>query len=180
MPAVNTAVALVLLALAVREDLVCSRIPNNLTLAGLVLGLGLAGLDAGVEGGVSALCGALAGMAALLPLHLLRGMGAGDVKLMGAAGSFLGPTNALLAAALALVAGVAIAVAIVVWRLTRPAPLVDVALAGGARAGGGVPSLISVARKERFPYAVAIATGVVLTFWLDGSVGSLISAVGIG
>jgi hypothetical protein len=39
--------------------------------------------------------GLAAGMALLMPFYLLKGMGAGDVKLMGVVGAFLGPTRVL-------------------------------------------------------------------------------------
>ena len=42
MHAVMAAAAIMILGLAVREDLIRHRIPNTLTVAGLVLGLGLA------------------------------------------------------------------------------------------------------------------------------------------
>jgi prepilin peptidase CpaA len=41
--------------------------------------------------------GMLAGVALLICFYLLGGMGAGDVKLMGAVGAFLGPQGALMA-----------------------------------------------------------------------------------
>jgi len=115
-----TGVVLVVFALAVREDLLKHRIPNSLNLAGLVLGVGLAFLLDGVGGALAATGGALVGAAALLPFYLLRGMGAGDVKLMAAAGAFLGPLHALLAAAMALMAGAVLAVFIIAWRLVEP------------------------------------------------------------
>lgn len=69
------------------------RIPNWLTLAGLVAGFschfyleGLAGLLLAAKGfGLAALIYAV--------LYLLRSMGAGDVKLMAALGSIAGPSS---------------------------------------------------------------------------------------
>ena len=72
------------------------RIPNWLCLAGLIAGFcaqtylrGAAGLLAAAEG---------FGLALLIymPLYLLRGMGAGDVKLMAALGSIAGPLDWLI------------------------------------------------------------------------------------
>lgn len=71
------------------------RIPNWLTLPGFAAGLlistatlGWPGLKAGLEGSGLAL-------ALLLPLVILRGLGAGDWKLMAALGSFLGRWHTL-------------------------------------------------------------------------------------
>ena len=41
-------------------------------------------------------------------------------------------------------------------------------------------AVVAVVRKERFPYAVAIAVGVGTTLWVNGSLGALLSALGIG
>jgi prepilin peptidase CpaA len=173
-------VVLVVLAMAVREDLLRHRVPNALNLAALLVGLGLALLDAGLSGIVHSVAGTLVGSAALVPLYLLRGMGAGDVKLMGATGAFLGPSSALLAAALALIAGGVLGVAIVFWRLIEPRLRLEAAPSGEAPAAWNAAATISVVRKEQFPYAVAIAVGVVTTLWLRGSLGALFVALGIG
>jgi prepilin peptidase CpaA len=78
------------------------RIPNWLTVPALVLGLTLntaasrflggTGTWAGMKFG---LAGAGLGLLLLLPFVLLRGLGAGDWKLMGALGAFLGGRNLL-------------------------------------------------------------------------------------
>jgi prepilin peptidase CpaA len=67
------------------------RIPNWLTVPGLLLGVALHGMAGGWRGAVVALEGAGLALAILLPLVFLRALGAGDWKLMGALGAFLGP-----------------------------------------------------------------------------------------
>ncbi len=175
-----TGFVIVVLALAVRADLLEHRIPNALNLAGLILGLGLASLVGGASGIVYSAGGALVGSAALIPFYLLRGMGAGDVKLMGATGAFLGPSGALLAAALTLIAGAVLGFAIVLWRLVEPRSPLETSPPGEASVAWRAAATISIARKERFPYAVAIAVGVVATLWLRGALGALVSAFGVG
>src|SRR3954451_14942461 len=69
------------------------KIPNWLNLSGLILGFGLNTLFGGTSGFVSAGQGFLLALAIYLPLYLIKGMGAGDVKLMGAIGSLVGPSN---------------------------------------------------------------------------------------
>jgi len=178
--AVMTVALLIMLALAAREDLLRHRVPNVLTASALLMGVALAFLIGGWTGFFVSLGGALVGCATLLPFYLLRGMGAGDVKLMAAAGAFLGPGSAVLAAALALVAGCVLAVAIVAWRLVEPCLRLEPSPAGGASAGWRSAAAFSIVRKERFPYAIAIAVGVVATLWLQGQLGNLSAALGIG
>ena len=129
--AAMTVGALVLVALAAREDLVRNRVPNTLNGAALLIALVLGVAAGGAEGLLNSAGGALAGCAALLPFYLLRGMGAGDVKLMAAAGAFLGPGAALLAAALSLIAGGVLALAYVAWRLVQPRASWAASLAAG-------------------------------------------------
>ena len=66
------------------------RIPNWLTLPALFLGIAAHGLTAGRAGFVESLKGAGLALLILLPVVLLRGLGGGDWKLMGALGALLG------------------------------------------------------------------------------------------
>jgi prepilin peptidase CpaA len=74
-------------------DLRYRRIPNRLTLAAAALGLILNALFFHWHGLGSALLGVGIAMLVYFPLYLLRGMGAGDVKLMMAIGAIAGPSN---------------------------------------------------------------------------------------
>ena len=158
---------IVLLALAVREDLKSHRIPNALTWGLLVLGLSLQASAGGLAGFAWALAGAAIGLVSLLPLYLGRGMGAGDVKLMMAAGSLLGPVDAIIAALLSLIAGAALAVAVVTWRVAN-SPGATLLAGNSASRAAKFRAALAWATTERFPYAVAIAAGVVTTLWLRG------------
>ena len=91
------------------------RIPNWLTMPALVLGVVVNSLVSGWPGAKAALLGSLLGLALLLPFVLVRSLGAGDWKLVGALGAFLGSEHliAVLLGAI-LVAGV-MAVVLVIW-----------------------------------------------------------------
>ena len=178
MPATTAVVLLAVLALAVREDLVRHRIPNALNLVGLGLGLFLAALAGGLDGGLWAGAGAAVGCAALLPFYLMRGMGAGDVKLMAAVGAFLGPVDAFLAAAFALVAGAILAVVVVAWRLARSRAAISGAPTGPGPAVAWTLTMAPGLRAERFPYAVAIGLGAISALWLSGRLDALLKSVG--
>ena len=143
-----TILLLTVLAVAAATDLFEHRIPNLLTAPALATGLLIHTLTEGHAGMMVALTGMVVGLAALLPFYLLRGMGAGDVKLMAVVGSFLGPLGALHAA------------------LIRPTPR----LAG--ELPGSVAAHVSI-RTEKFPYAVAIAGGTVFFMWHQGQLAQL-------
>jgi prepilin peptidase CpaA len=165
---VNTLASLtltVVVALAVRQDLVEHRIPNWLMFAALAAGLLIHSWFSGLDGFVHALAGAGVGLVCLLPLYLGKGMGAGDVKLMGAAGAFLGPVNAFVAALLSLVFGAVLALVVLAWRYIEL-----------REATAGAPDLSQV-RKERFPYAVAIGLGAIATMWLRGMFDALLRGI---
>lgn len=72
------------------------RIPNWLTVTGAVMGILVQTVSYGPYGLTKALEGMGLALLCLLPFVLLRAMGAGDWKLMGALGAILGPVGMLL------------------------------------------------------------------------------------
>lgn len=105
-----------LAVLAAWTDLRSRRIPNWLTVPGLVIGVAANSALGGWSGLKSSLLGAGVGLLILLPFVLVRSLGAGDWKLVGALGAFTGP-GALLDMLLGsvLVAGV-MAMALVIYK----------------------------------------------------------------
>jgi prepilin peptidase CpaA len=71
------------------------RLPNWLTIPGLLLGIAVHTAIGGWHGMLFALEGAGVAMLLLLTPVLIRVLGAGDWKLMGAVGAFLGPVLVL-------------------------------------------------------------------------------------
>jgi prepilin peptidase CpaA len=69
------------------------RIPNWLTVPGLVAGTAVNAVAAGWPGAKSSLLGAGLGLLVLLPFVVIKALGAGDWKLIGAIGACLGPTR---------------------------------------------------------------------------------------
>ena len=69
------------------------RIPNWLTVSGLVAGVAVNTVLYRWPGLKAALLGTLLGLGLLLPFVLLRSLGAGDWKLAGALGAFTGPSQ---------------------------------------------------------------------------------------
>ena len=74
-------------------DLRTRRIPNALTFPAAAAGLALALAEGGWPGGGWALAGLLAGGALFLPFVIFGYVGAGDLKLLAAAGSIPKPTR---------------------------------------------------------------------------------------
>lgn len=100
------ALSLVLVASAV-IDLRSQRIPNYLTLPGILGALIYSSLSYGFDGFISSLSGVAVGIGILIIPWLMGGMGAGDAKLMGVVGGFLGAKGTFNAVLLvALVGGV--------------------------------------------------------------------------
>jgi len=108
--------AVLLSVVAGWTDLRSRRIPNWLTVSGLVIGIAANTAVGGWGGLKTSLLGAAVGLALLLPFVLLRSLGAGDWKLAGSLGAFAGPgilVDLLLGSV--FVAGV-MAVALVIYK----------------------------------------------------------------
>jgi prepilin peptidase CpaA len=111
---------MVLALLAGWTDYRSRRIPNWLTVPGLVIGVGLNVAAAGWGGLKTSLLGAGLGLLLLLPFVLLRSLGAGDWKLAGALGAFVGAgvlVNLLLGSV--FVAGIMAAALVIYKRRVR-------------------------------------------------------------
>lgn len=93
-------------------DITARRVPNWVTLGGLVAFLGLAAWQGSLP---AALLGALLAFSVLLLAKVLGGgIGGGDLKYAAAIGAALGPRGGLLALLIAAVLGVAVGLAVVV------------------------------------------------------------------
>lgn len=88
-------------------DLRARRVPNWLTVSGVIAGIaGNAFFQP--HGSLIAMAGIVCALVVYVPLYALRGMGAGDVKLMAAVGAFAGPSAWIaIFLATALLGGVA-------------------------------------------------------------------------
>ncbi|MBS1849563.1 MAG: prepilin peptidase [Acidobacteria bacterium] len=95
-------------------DLRSRRIPNWLTMPSLLLGLVVRTAFEGWPGARESLLGIALGLGLLLPLVLLRSLGAGDWKLVGALGAWLGPHRLLTVLFGAIMIAGVMAVALIV------------------------------------------------------------------
>ena len=141
------------ISIAVATDVVRHRIPNLLVVIMLSCGIMLGASLLQTTGVAAALLGALVGFLMLIPFYLLGGMGAGDVKLLAAIGSFLGPWGALVAGVVTLMAGGILGLVAILWRNALPVLMVRFS-----------PILRSTPERERglaLPYAIPIAVGTI-------------------
>ncbi|MEA3386096.1 MAG: A24 family peptidase [Thermodesulfobacteriota bacterium] len=83
-------VVIILVVVAALIDVRSRRIPNYLTLSGWGAGLMYHVVTGGLEGLMFSFAGLVLGICLLIFFYLLGGVGAADVKLMGAIGAFLG------------------------------------------------------------------------------------------
>lgn len=150
-----TIVALgVLLTAVVWNDITTHRIENVSVLAILLLGLLSQLLGAGVPGIVQWLAGMAVGLGFLLPFYIGGGMAAGDVKLLAAVGSVLGPMPAVLAGGVTLFAGAALGMFAVYMHKVHNRQRSQQDTTTTAQAATKIDP-----RKQRLPYAAAIAVG---------------------
>jgi prepilin peptidase CpaA len=165
---VASAAALILASVACWTDLRTRRIPNVLTFcaagAGLVFHAFLSG-----NGPLTALAGWLTGVLLFSPLFLLRGMGAGDLKLLGAFGAWLGPVMVVWIGLWSAVAGGVIAVAVAVMHGYLGQALRNVSgLLTHWRASGITPLdavTLDKGTGPRLAYAVPLLVGLMVALW---------------
>lgn len=165
---------MLLLLVAAMFDLKQRRIPNKLVMLTLLIGLliniigpqagsRVAGLLTNMPGALGikgAVLGALTGLAVFLPLHLMRAMGAGDVKLMAGIGSFVGPATTVNVALFILVTGGVLAAARMLWSGKSQLVMFNVKTALGQWLPGSSGRFDPATQSaDRMPYAVAMAGG---------------------
>jgi len=164
------AAALSLGGLACVFDVRSRRIPNLLTFGGAALAFAYAVVSRGPGGLLASFEGWAIGLALFLPMFLLGGMGAGDVKLLACLGAWVGPRQSFWMAIYAMVAGGVMAIFVALatgylrqaisnvwmlmtyWRVVGVKPLPELTLA--------------TARGPRLPYAIPIAAGAIAAIWM--------------
>jgi len=146
------------------------RIPNWLTVSGIVVGLVANAILGGWHGALMSLEGAGLALFLLLPLVLLRGFGAGDWKLMGAMGAAVGWQSMLSVLVLSAVISGAMAVYQIMAARRVKETLGNMATlaAGFATFGLRANPEISLDNPNlmKQPFGVAVALATVFSFVL--------------
>lgn len=162
------AVAIVGMA-ACAWDIRTQRIPNVLTLSAAVAAIVFHAATAGWIGAGTSVSGWIVGTLLFFPLFAVRGMGAGDVKLLAAFGAWLGPRDVLYVAAATALLGALFALVLVVARhrtqktFTHMSAVLSSWTIGRVRA---VPGL-TLAEPSRLAvcYSLPITAGALVTIW---------------
>jgi prepilin peptidase CpaA len=142
-------------------DLRTRRVPNVVTMPLAVLGLAAAA--SGVSGLTmsAALFGLLLGLVLMMPGYVFGATGAGDVKLLAAAGAWLGPTHIGVAFLYTAIVGGVLAL-VVARRRRRLALTLESASKLITTRAANVSEIEHPAANNRFAYAPAIAAGSLL------------------
>lgn len=150
-----TTLGIVLAAAA--TDLEGRRIPNGLTFGAWLVALPVQMALHGAAGGALVwAAGWLAGLALLLPFYMVRGMAAGDVKLLAAVGAWVGAPMTLHIALLSFVIGGAWGLAIALRRGRAGELLRNVTTIFSAGRGAASHGARSIGH---LPYGAVIAAG---------------------
>ncbi|MET0582687.1 MAG: prepilin peptidase [Pseudoxanthomonas sp.] len=157
-------VLLLVVVVAAITDLAIRKIPNKLLLAAACAVLALHLLHPTPSGLSSALGGAAIGFALFLPLYVVRGMAAGDVKMMATVGLVLGPSGTVYACVMTWCVGGVMALVIILFTRRWSAAytnLRNLVLPLLLRLGPGTAPLHESVGS--MPYGLAIALS---TLWL--------------
>lgn len=154
------------------HDIRSRRIPNWLTATVLFTGLVWASIVAGPAGFADAAAASVMLAAPYLVLFIFAGGGAGDAKLMGALGAWLGLFNGVVVLTCVAASGILLAVAVALYqqRLQRVMVAVALTMVGLALkvAGGRAARQVAVFRppeadnSQKIPYGPAIFLGTCL------------------
>lgn len=143
-------------------DLRLRRVPNWLTLGIATLGIVMAGFRLGAVSMAAALVGFALGFTLMLPGHFIGATGGGDVKLLAALGTILGPFGILTAFLYAAVAGGVLALVVAMRRRSLGATMERASTLVRTR-GANVAEIEGASTNNRFAYAPAIAIGAMAT-----------------
>jgi prepilin peptidase CpaA len=159
-----------LLVLACISDLRTRRIPNVLTFSAILAALVFHLLVGGWSAAGWSISGCFLGALLFFPMFVLRGMGAGDVKLLAAVGAWLGPGQVAIAALATSIAGGGLGIVVALGHGYLGTALSNIwMLLTHWRVSGirPLPALtLETTRGPRLAYAIPIAIGTVVTLWL--------------
>ncbi|WP_152206446.1 A24 family peptidase [Marinobacter changyiensis] len=157
---------LLLLWISAAWDLRHQRIPNLIVFTGAGIGTALQFVFFGFDGLLEAFSGLGLGLAIFMPGYLVGTTGAGDVKLMAAVGTFLGPYSVLIAGLASIAVGGVIALGflfLALFSADAPSPWQRYGLMFRTLFATGRPVYLRPAEGEvmgrKFPFAVSIALG---------------------
>ena len=164
-------VAIIVLAVAASVyDLRTRRLPNALTFGAALVGFAYQTATGGLSALGFSVAGWLLAVALFFPFFALRGLGAGDVKLLGAFGAWLGPISALYMGFYTGVAGGVMALLVVLARrrvVQTFTNLGSMLMFWSAVGVQPMPNLtLDSSTSPRIAYALPIAVGALVAVWV--------------
>jgi prepilin peptidase CpaA len=151
------------------SDVRTRRIPNRIVAALAIGGMLFSMMSFGASAGaVRGLLGLGVGLLIWLPFHIVRLLGAGDVKLFAASSAWLGVSGALEGALVAALIGGALAIFWMVRARGVANSARSVAIAIVAPSTMMHNDAASSSASVRLPYGVALAAGAAFVAWWPG------------
>ena len=152
------------------------RVPNWMTFPMVFAGLAYNVWDGGWEGLGFSTLGIVVGLATLLPLYAVDGMGAGDVKLMAGIGAWLGAAITWYAFCVSTVVGAVMAIIMVLWKRSWNKHYMNFLIILNEWMTIRDPNELSRIAKERkptmflLPYGIPICVGSIGYFLFAGMI----------
>ena len=140
------------------------RIPNWLVLCGLIAGFALNAFLYEWAGLKGALLGMGLATLVYLPLYMVRGMGAGDVKLMAAVGAIVGPRDWIGIFILTAILGGLTAIVLILAKGRVGKTIANLAIIFRQAAALRVPYAATAELDVSQPQAVTLPHGVMIAF----------------
>lgn len=173
MPSLTIVMLIAFLTACVVSDLRTRRIPNLLSGATMLAGVALNTAYFGTSGLAGSLAGLVMAVILLLFPFALGGIGGGDVKMMGAVGTLLGPRITLAGLCFGLILGGA-TIAIHLsqkGRLREKLAAVGTMVTAAALTRSFLPLKVSASDQDAvsLPYSLPLALGVIAALGITGA-----------
>jgi prepilin peptidase CpaA len=148
------------------------RIPNWLTYPAVPIAILLHTIENGWHGAKLSLLGTALGLGILLPFVLIRSLGGGDWKLVGALGALFGPTRLFYVLIYALLINGIMALVIVIWKRRLGKTLRNVAGMAGAFFRLHLPGAdMTIDNPEAIKVPFGVAAAIAVLIYIPAQIG---------
>ena len=160
---------IILLGICLFTDLKSRKIYNKVLLPVLFLALVIQIIPNGWSGLSSSLLGLIVGFLILLIPYMMKGMGAGDVKLMAVIGAIQGPLFIVTTAVYMAVIGGVVALLLILFRLIKTKQWLSLFHRNSLMTYGMKLAVVrNHSSNQTLPYGVAIVGGALCTMIFQG------------
>lgn len=157
----------IMLGAAFLTDIQSMKIPNWITVTGMVSGVIYHGIAHGWEGVVFSVSGLAAGFGLLIMMYWLRAVGGGDVKLFGGIGAWTGIGFTLSSMMYSILIAGAIGIVILLFRRELFVRMRNVCerVLGAVILRSAGPVQAGAAKSLQFPFMIAVLPGTLLAVY---------------